>query len=83
MKKRIFISSVIEGFEAFRSAVRSAVENLGAEPVMANELTPSVPASSRNLCLDLVGTSDFFLLVLDLRPGWKAPSGRFVVEEGV
>lgn len=80
-QQRVFVSSVIDGFEDFRAAARRAIEDAGGEPVLVNEDAPSTPASSRNLCLDLVESCDVFILLLDRRGGWIAPSGRLVVEE--
>lgn len=34
---KVFISSLISGFEEFRSAARDAVRQLGHEPVMAED----------------------------------------------
>ena len=80
-RQRIFVSSVINGFEDFRSAARRAIEDSGGEPVLVNEDAPSTAASSRNVCLDLVESCDVFIVLLDLRGGWIAPSGKLVVEE--
>lgn len=79
--KRVFVSSVVEGFEEYRDAARRAIEDAGMEPVLVNEGFPSLPISSRNACLDAVDSSDIFVLLLDLRGGWRAPSGKLVVEE--
>jgi len=46
---RVFVSSVIEGFEAMRQFARGAIREAGAEPVLVNEDLPSLAASSRNL----------------------------------
>jgi uncharacterized protein DUF4062 len=78
---RVFVSSVVDGFEAYRAAAAEGICAAGAEPILVNEDFPSVPDSSRNACLDAVGSSDAFVLVIGERGGWKAPSGRFVTEE--
>lgn len=78
---RVFVSSVVEGFEAYRAAAAAGIRAAGGEPILVNEDFPSVPESSRNACLDAVGSSDAFVLVIAERGGWKAPSGRFVIEE--
>lgn len=78
---RVFVSSVIDGFAAHREAARAAIEQAGAEPVLVNEDFPSLAGSSRNTCLDAIDSCDIFLLILGARGGWRAPSGRLVVEE--
>ena len=80
-KPRIFVSSVIEGFAAYRAAARQAIIQARAEPVMVNEDFPSQNASSRNACLDAIASADIFLLIIGVRGGWRTPSGRLVVEE--
>lgn len=79
--RRVFISSVIRGFEPVRAAAADGVRAAGDEPILVNEDAPSAPVSSRNLCLDLVDSCDVFLLLLGATAGWKTPSGQFVIEE--
>jgi hypothetical protein len=81
MRPRVFVSSVIEGFDVQRQAARDAIRAAGGEPILVNEDFPSVNASSRNACLDAVASSDFFVLIIGARGGWRTPSGRLVVEE--
>jgi len=80
-RPRVFLSSVIEHFDAYRSAARSAVETVGGEATLVNEDFPSKRDSSRNTCLDAVASSDVFVLIIGARGGWRAPSGKLVVEE--
>jgi len=80
-RPRVFVSSVIEGFEAYRGAASRAIEAAGGEPILVNEQFPSLAASSRNACLDAVESCDYFVLLLGERGGWRTPSGRLVVEE--
>lgn len=80
-RPRVFVSSVVEGFEDYRLAARMAIAAAGGEPVLVNEDFPSINASSRNACLDAVGSSDIFVLVIGTRGGWQTPSGRLVIEE--
>jgi hypothetical protein len=77
----VFVSSVVEGFEAHRQAARIGIEQAGGEPVLVNEQFPSLASSSRNACLDAIDSCDFFVLVIGQRGGWRTPSGRLVVEE--
>jgi hypothetical protein len=78
---RVFVSSVVEGFEACREAASAGIRDAGAEPVLVNEQFPALNSSSRNACLDAVASSDVFLLLIGRRGGWRTPSGRLVVEE--
>ncbi len=70
----------MRGFEPYREAVRSGIRAAGREPVMAEDW-PSLGDSSRTACLDLVASSDAFVLIVGERGGWAAPSGMLVVEE--
>lgn len=47
---KIFISSLIGGFEVYRAAARDAVTQLGYEPVMAENF-PAQPNSPQVACL--------------------------------
>lgn len=78
---RVFISSVVEGFEAYRQAARDGVEAAGGIPILVNEDFPSLAVSSRNACLDAVESSDIYAAIIGSRGGWTTPSGRLVVEE--
>lgn len=80
-RPRVFVSSVIDGFEEYRQAAARAIEASGGEPVLVNEQFPSVTTSSRNACLDAIESCDYFVLVVGERGGWRTPSGRLVVEE--
>lgn len=77
---RVFISSVIEDFEAYRKAAADGVEAAGGEPVMV-ERFPSLAQSPRNACLDGVQTSDACLVIVGDRGGRVTPSGALAVEE--
>lgn len=48
---------------------------------MVNEDFPADARSSRNACLDAVASSDAYILIIGERGGWRAPSGKLVVEE--
>lgn len=78
---RVFVSSVVEGFEEFRAAARRGIERAGGKPVLVNEDFPADPRSARNACLDAVASSDVYLVIIGERGGWIAPSGKPVVEE--
>ncbi len=81
MKRRVFVSSVVDGFAEYRQAAREAIVSANGEPVMVNEDFPSLASSSRNACLDAVDSSDYLISVIGARGGWVAPSGKLVVEE--
>jgi hypothetical protein len=80
-RPRVFVSSVIDGFEEYRRAARAGIGQAGCEAVLVNEDFPSQAGSSRNTCLDAIDSCDVFLLLIGGRGGWKTPSGRLVVEE--
>ena len=80
-RPRVFVSSVVEGFEEHREAARRGIEAAGGEPVLVNEDFPAQPDSPRNACLDAVDSCDIYLAIIGDRGGWTAPSGRLVVEE--
>lgn len=80
-RPRVFVSSVVEGFDAYREAARAAIHSAGGEAILVNEDFPSIHTSSRNACLDAVASSDIFVLLIGRRGGWRTPSGRLVVEE--
>jgi hypothetical protein len=81
MKPRVMVSSVVTGFEAEREAARNGIEAGGADPLLVNEDFPAMGASPRNACLDAVDSSDAYLVILGERAGYRAPSGKPVVEE--
>lgn len=80
-KLRVFVSSVVEGFQEYRAAARQGIENAGGEPILVNEDQPAASSSSRNACLDLVQSSDIYVMIVGARGGWTSPSGKLVVEE--
>ena len=80
-RPRVFVSSVVEGFEVYRAAARAAIHSAGGEAILVNEDFPSIHTSSRNACLDAVASSDIFVLLIGTRGGWRTPSGRLVIEE--
>lgn len=75
------VSSVVTGFEAEREAARKGIEVGGGDPLLVNEDFPAMGASPRNACLDAVDSSDAYLVILGERAGYRAPSGKPVVEE--
>lgn len=80
MRPRVFVSSVMEGFEEMRAAARKGIAAAGGEPILVEDL-PAQNRSPRNACLDLVESADLYLVVVGARAGWTAPSGKKVTEE--
>ncbi len=81
VKPRVFVSSVVSGFETEREAAREGIVAAGGEPVLVNEDFPARAASSRNVCLDAVDSCDIYIVIVGARGGWTTPSGKLVVEE--
>ncbi|QDV73216.1 DUF4062 domain-containing protein [Botrimarina mediterranea] len=77
---RVFVSSVMQGFEAERAAARRAIELLRHDAVMA-ESFGAQPQSSQSSCLERVRSSDVFIGIFGRRYGQVAPSGMAVCEE--
>jgi hypothetical protein len=72
---KIFISSLISGFEPFRAAARAAVKTLRHEATMAEDFTAQ-PHSPQIACLKGVREADLVVLILGARYGTaQSPSG--------
>lgn len=78
--QKVFISSVIEGFEAERNAARSAVESIPMKPVMAEDFGAK-PISPQAACLAGVRGSDLYIGIFGHRYGHVASSGIPATEE--
>jgi hypothetical protein len=76
---RVFVSSVMSGFAEYRAAARAGVTDAGGAPVLIEDY-PALDSSSRTACLDLVRSSDVYLLIVGDRAG-SAPLGKPVVEQ--
>jgi hypothetical protein len=70
---RVFISSVIKGYEALRGAAASGARVLGHD-VLRSEDIPAGPDTAERACLDLVRKSDVVVTLLGARYG--APTAR-------
>lgn len=77
---RVFVSSVMHDFADERKAARHGIGAVGASPVLIEDY-PSLASSSRNACLDAIESCDAVVILLGARPGWKTPSGKYVIEE--
>ena len=67
---KIFVSSVMQGFEAFREAAFAAIESLDHDVLRAEDF-PASPLSSQIACLQGVRTADLMVLILGERYGWS------------
>jgi hypothetical protein len=77
---KIFLSSVISGFETFRATATAAISSLGHTIVRAEDFAAS-PNSPQRSCLDGVRQSDVVVLLLGGRYGFKQPSGLSATHE--
>jgi hypothetical protein len=79
-KMRIFVSSVIAGFEECREAAVSAVRSLGHEVTRSEDFVAS-PATSQIACLAGVRDSDAVIVLLGERYGSVQASGKSPTHE--
>ena len=70
---RIFISSLITGFETQRAAARRAVTTLRHEPVMAEDFGAQ-PNSPQIACMQGLRSSDMMVLILGENYGFVPPN---------
>lgn len=77
---KIFISSLITGMESIREAARTAIEELGHQPVMAEQFAAS-PNSPQVACLQGLRESGLVILILGARYGAKQASGLSATHE--
>lgn len=71
---KIFVSSLISGFEEFRAAAIDAIVTLRHEPVVAEEFGAQA-ASPQIACLNALRSSDLVVLILGGRYGYAGSSG--------
>lgn len=77
---RVFISSVITGYEGFRDAVEAAVVSLGHEAIRAEDFGAS-PDTPQQACLGGVRDADAVILLVGARYGEIQPTGRSATDE--
>jgi hypothetical protein len=77
---KIFISSVITGYEGYRDATQQAVETLGHEVIRAENFGAS-SASPRVACLSGVRQADLVILLVGRRYGMRQHSGLSATHE--
>lgn len=67
---KIFVSSVMNGFEEFREAAFAAIRSLDHDIIRAEDF-PASTTSSRVACLQGVREADLVVLILGERYGWS------------
>ena len=77
---KVFVSSLIGGYEPFRAAVVEAAQVLGHEVIRAEDFSAST-ASPQQACLAAVRASDVVVLLLGERYGFTQPSGLSATHE--
>jgi len=77
--KRVFISSVVSGFEEFRQAARRAVELMGDRPIMSEDFGAR-PYSSEKACISEVEAADVYVAVLGEKYGFETEGGISVTQ---
>jgi hypothetical protein len=77
---KVFISSLVTRMEALRAAAREAVEQLGHEPVMAEDFGAQ-PSSPQVTCLTGLRQSGLMILILGAEYGTRQASGLSATHE--
>ena len=77
---KVFVSSLIGGYEPYRAAVAEAAEMLGHTVSRAEDLG-ATPASPQQACLGLVRDGDVVVLLMGERYGAVQPSGLSATHE--
>ena len=77
--RKVFVSSVINGFEEFRTVVRSAIGLMGDQPIMVEDFGAR-PHSSEAACLSEVAQSDIYLLVMGKSFGFETEQSISVTQ---
>ena len=75
---KVFVSSVIKGFEKFRHTAKEAVEVADMTPVMVEDMHAQ-PYSSEQVCIKEVQGADLVVLILSEKYGYKTEAGISVV----
>lgn len=71
---KVFVSSVITGFEEYRRAAACAIRTLGHDVIRAEDFGASAD-SPQQVCLQGVGQAPVVVLLLGARYGTPGPSG--------
>ena len=78
---RVFVSSVIDGYEDYRKAAKEAIRLLGDTPVMAEYDFGAKPMTPREACLEGVRGSDVYAGLFGSRYGYVTDRGISATEE--
>lgn len=78
--KKVFVSSVVQGFEDHRRACRGAIDLMGHRPRMCEDFAAR-PHSSQQACVTEVEDSDVYVLVLGERFGFEAEPGVSITQQ--
>ncbi len=76
---KVFISSVISGYESYRQAAKEAVELMDHRPVMSENFGAR-PYPSEVACITEVEQSDIYLLILGGKYGFETDEGISVTQ---
>ena len=77
--RKIFVSSVVNGFEEYRRAAKLAIELMGDKPIMCENFGAK-PYSSDIACLAEVESSDIYIVILGEKYGFVGPMGDSVTQ---
>lgn len=77
---KVFVSSVVSGFESYRAAARKAITLLGHSPVMCEDFGAR-PYSSQHACMTEVEHSDVVVLILGASFGYETETGESVTQQ--
>ena len=78
--KKVFISSVVKGFENYRAMAKKAVKLVKMEAILVEDL-PASPTTPQSACLDEIHKADVVILIMGEKYGSKTPRGISVTEE--
>lgn len=77
---RVFVSSVVGGFEVFRAAAKRAIDTVDGTPVLSEDFGAR-PYSSERACLTEIESSEAFVLILGERYGFEQSEGVSVTQQ--
>ncbi|WP_122285580.1 DUF4062 domain-containing protein [Pseudomonas syringae group genomosp. 3] len=77
---KVFVSSVVAGFEQYRAAARKAITLLGHTPVMCEDFGAR-PYSSQHACMTEVDQADAIVLILGANFGHQTETGESVTQQ--
>jgi len=78
---KVFVSSLIRGYEEYRAAARDAITVLGEVPVMAEHDFGAKPVTPREACLEGVRQSDVYVGLFGGRYGHVSEGGMSATQE--